>query len=315
MAGATGQLIVVGTPQHYEDALHRLRGKPGWTWVKSRAANLDTGQALWEERYSLKYLLDLQKTDPVLFSREYQMDPRDDATSTFPWELTGRALMGGEGLNFVRPYLPADREPNEAVVGGMDLAVSETAGADYTVVWMVSYNRVTGKRRLLWACRLRGLTFDEQVAMVRQVCKDFWPEVLIIEQNAFQKWLAQHLMKYAETASRVFGHTTGIEKQSLIEGVPSLKVILANNLWMIPSGDAESAEFASTWRTEANAFGYADGKLQSVGEHDDTVMAWWLAERGIRMIEVNGLKPGETNVVMAEDLDEEYERVRIGNAY
>lgn len=312
MVGDHGQMIVMGTPQHYEDALHKLYGKPGWRWIKYRAVNWDTEQVLCEDAYSLQGLKDEQTTDPILFSREFQMDPRDDATSIFPYALTGRVLE--PALKFVRPFRRTQRPPGEFIVGGMDLAISEAAGADYTVLWMALYNRFTAHRTLLWATRARGLTFDEQVDLLKDVCRDFTPDIIVVEQNTFQKWLHQHVTKYPETAHRIFGHTTGIEKQSLTEGIPSLKVILSANppIWTMPVGDEESAAFVAEWRSEMNAFGYAEGKLGTVAEHDDTVMSYWLTERAIRLIE-EWMPSGTGDVATAEDVG--IERVSIGSAY
>ena len=36
------------------------------------------------------------------------------------------------------------------------------------------------------------------------------------------------------------------------------------------------------WQAEASQFGYIDGKLQGIGIHDDTVMAWWFAEEATK---------------------------------
>jgi hypothetical protein len=135
------------------------------------------------------------------------------------------------------------------------------------------YNRYTQKRRPLWACRERGLTFDDMVTLIRNVCADYTVDLGVVEQNGFQRWLHQHLAKYAETNTRIFGHTTGVEKQSLEEGIPGMKLALQSHLWEVPSGkdvggrvvDQRAAEWAAIWQSELNAFGYVDGHLQGAG--------------------------------------------------
>ena len=129
----------------------------------------------------------------------------------------------------------------------------------------------------------------------------------------FQHWLRAALLKYPETASRIFGHTTGQEKSDLQQGIPSLKVGLAAGLWnrSLAAGDAESAAYATVFRTEAHAFGWKDGKVQGVGEHDDTIVSWWLADRAARLFEAFMMARPTNEIITMEDLG--IQRVKIGD--
>jgi len=40
-------------------------------------------------------------------------------------------------------------------------------------------------------------------------------------------------------------------------------------------------EEVKNWLSECEAFGWQDDKLEGVGEHDDTVMAWWHSNWGL----------------------------------
>jgi hypothetical protein len=318
MAGPKGQLLVLGTPQHQADALHKLKDHPEFKWVKFRAVDWDAETVLWPERYGISYLRNLQKADPVLFSREYQMDPRDDASSIFPYTLTARPIELAENMSWRRPFKGVNRTPGDIVVAGGDLALSEAVGADYTVHHVAVWNKHTQKRRTIWVERHKGLTFDQQVSLIRDLCRDFDIDVFCLEENNFQKWLKQHLRRFPETATRVFGHTTGIEKQSLEEGIPSLKLVLEEDLWAWPvHGGPEqppghSAEdFVAVFRNELSAFGWQDGKLGGVGEHDDTVTSWWLLERAIRIVS-EFLPRVESNIVTIEDILPDFEPVDLG---
>lgn len=323
MAGPTGQLLVLGTPQHQADALHKLKDHPGFQeadqgkWVKYRAVDWDTETVLWPERYGITYLRNLQKADPVLFSREYQMDPRDDASSIFPYTLTAIPVAAAEGVPWRRPFKGVHRGKGDIVVAGGDLALSEAVGADYTVYHVAIWNKYTQKRRTLWVERHKGLTFDEQVQLIRSLCIDFDIDVFCLEQNNFQKWLKQHLRKYPETATRVFGHTTGVEKQTLEEGIPSLKLVLEEEMWAWPTvggptePDHSAEDFVGIFRNELSAFGWQDGKLGGVGEHDDTVMAFWLLERAIRIVS-EFLPEAEQSIYHIEDVLPDFEEVDLG---
>src|ERR1019366_717603 len=83
---------------------------------------------------------------------------------------------------------------------------------------------------------------------------------------------------------KITGHQTGIEKITIKDGIPMLTLPLSQKLWTIPSGDELSRQFALVWQSEMNAMGYVNNKLQGVGEHDDTVVAFWLLERAVRMV-------------------------------
>lgn len=312
MAGPHGQLLVLGTPQHQADALHKLNDHPEFRVKKYRAVDWDTGEVLWPERYDLPYLKNLQLADPVLFSREYQMDPRDDASSIFPYTLTAMPVEEGIAERWQRPYKGMHRGEGEVVVAGGDIALSEAVGADYTVYHVAVWNKRTNRRRTIWVERHKGLTFQQQVTLIRDLCRDFDIDVFVLEQNGFQKWLKQDLLRYPETASRVFGHTTGVEKQSIEEGIPGLKLVIEGNLWSWPTNggtpENKAADFVAVFRNELSAFGWQDGKLGGVGEHDDTVTSWWLLERAIRI--VSEYMPKDDDIVTMQDVG--IERVDLG---
>lgn len=305
------QVIVIGTAFHYDDLLHRLKPdkrkaplvvngrKTYFVWRKYRAVNWDTGDVLWPEQHSIEDLEGRRDADPLLFAREFQNDPRDDASSIFPAHLTKPAIDAGAAEPFAAPVMkvedfwalppelrppPYVKDQYEFTVLSADMALSGEVGADYCAIEVGSYDVRTQKRRLIWAMRERGLDFHQQVQALRMACWLFKIDLGCMEHNSFQRWVRAETLKYPETAGRIVGHNTGPERQTLQEGVPSLVIGLAQRLWTIYSGDKAALRFASIWQSEMNAFGWKDDKLQGVGEHDDTVMAFWLLERAVRLI-------------------------------
>jgi hypothetical protein len=318
------QIIVIGTAQHYDDLLHRLRPDPTkpplvvrnrkvtFQWEKYRAVDWDTKQVLWPWRHDYDDLEGRRALDPTIFSREWQNDPRDDASSMFPYPLTEAAL--NRNSMFLAGYA---KEAGEYVVLGHDVASSEAVGADYTVTWVASFNYRTQRKRLLRAWRERGLTYDQQIALLRTACALFNVDLGVVEENGFQKWLFNETQKWPETAGRLVGHRTGVEKSSLEEGVPALKLGLLASLWEIPAsadGGGEALKFARIWQAETNAFGWKDGKLQGVGEHDDTVMAWWFADKATRMLNEWVRRGPAERTLTARDVGMP-EHVTIDNSY
>lgn len=315
------KVILIGTAQHYDDLLHRLKPDPskkmwvgtrrvGFRWMKFRAVDWETEEVLWPARHPYEDLLDKRNLDPTIFAREYQNDPQDDASSLFPFPLTQKALDAGKDLTFVTEY---QKGPNEFVVLGMDLALSEAVGADYTVCTVWLYQRALQRRQLLFAVRERGLPFTAQVGLLRSMCYRYNVDVGVVEDNGFQRWLHAETTKYPETAGRIVGHRTGRERQTISEGIPSLKMGLLQEMWVVPSGDTESLAFGRIWQTETAAFGWKNDRLEGVGEHDDVVMSWWFADRAIRLID-EWLAQGPTSeMVYGEDVG--IERVSIDSSY
>ena len=303
-----GRVVVVGTPFHLDDLMFRLapggRGAGhGFAWHRFRALDDAAGTTLWH-RHPSEELARIRSADPLTFSREYQCDPRDDASSMFPREVTEGALDAGLTL------LPRYRcGPGEVVVLGLDPAVAECATADYTVAVVAAVDLRTVCRRVLTIRRHRGLGLDEQVALVRELYASYDVTLGIVEANGFQRWLVQELGRHPETAGRVFGHTTGMERSSLAEGIPSLKLALQAGKWAVPCGDPESAALARAWQEELAGFGWRDGRLASAAEHDDLVLATWLLERGVRLaMQLLAGAPRE-EVITGEDLGIERHRI------
>jgi hypothetical protein len=319
------QMIVVGTAFHFDDLLHRLRPTPKrpmtfvlhgehvkTRWVKYRAVNWTTRTVLWPRRHSIEELEGLRRLDALSFSREYQNDPVDDSASLFPRALTQPALDAGESLTFMPKY---ERQAGDVVVVGEDLAIGAEASSDFTVAMVVAWNRFTGKRRLIWAERHHGLSITEQQGLLRALARVYDFDLAIVEENGFQRWLLAEVKKDGQLNGRVLGHRTGQEKADFEAGVPALRIAFENKLWVVPVGDERAAEYALIWQTEMAAYGWKDGKLTGVGEHDDTVMSTYFVERAIRTVEewLRKAAEAEEEYVHGEDIG--IERVRIGPDY
>ncbi len=78
-AGEKGvcQYIVVGTVLHDDCLLAKLVNKDHYPEYRKLffRARLDNGESLWPEKWSKEYLLELEKSKPTVFAKEYQNDP------------------------------------------------------------------------------------------------------------------------------------------------------------------------------------------------------------------------------------------------
>lgn len=313
------QILVVGTAIHPDDLLHRLSPRSsaavdgqvlGFTWRRYQAINERTGKALWPEERPYAELARLREQEPTMFAREYMNDPRDDVSSYFPRELTQAAVDAGAGLTL----LPMYRRPaNEFVVLGADIAISSRAAADYTVVMVMAVDRVSRQRRLIAVRRLKGLDIQQQIELFVDLAIRYGVGLAVIEDNGMQRWLLEELHK-RPGGHVFFGHTTDRTRSRFdADGIPILNYALLRGRWIVPSGDEPSRKFARVWQAELGAFGWRNGRIEGVGEHDDSVIASWLAELAARAIERSLDEPPEVEIVYIEDVIPGWKPVRIGD--
>ena len=218
---------------------------------------------------------------PLLYGRELLTQPRSQESSYFP-----RALMAPM-LDLSKGCLPFYHKPNGlehrlVVVSAWDIAWSEKIGGDYLCKITGELDLPTGRKRVLDINRWQGLTFPQQTELMYQQWQLYHDDFIVIESNAAQVVWAQTLEAYSDVP--VLRHTTGQEKQSLTIGVPALLIDFADRRWSFPYRTASlRIEEIENMLIELGAFGINNGKLEGVGEHDDTVMALWHLWYGLRI--------------------------------
>lgn len=215
---------------------------------------------------------------PIMYDREILTAPRTGESSLFSREVFAGALE--EELSLVPYWRPPDLEEHHfRVVQAWDLAWSERIGGDWLVCMTAYVDIRTGERTLLSIKRWRKIGFDDQVKLIEAEWRQFNASLVVIESDAAQSIWAKHVG--ANTPVPVLPHSAG-GKGDFKYGVPGLLIKLANRKWRIPyrKGSLNHGE-VENFLKECEAFTMVDGKLQGVGEHDDTVMAWWHLDWGI----------------------------------
>ncbi len=223
----------------------------------------------------------------LLYDREIRTKPRAAASSLFPLEGWGEMLkLDGQLVKYYnRPFGDENRY---AVCTGWDIAWSEKAGGDWLAKVTAVKDKKTGKKRFLDIDRWQRKGFQEQCNIIEDSQSRYHDDLVVIEDAFAQKVWVQHLS--ATTAVPVLGHGAG-DKRSFQEGVPSLLLDLERNVWEVPyAPDGYKADMVRTFLAEAEAFGWQDDKLQGVGEHDDTVMAWWHCNWGLEKMSVPAMR-------------------------
>jgi hypothetical protein len=134
-------------------------------------------------------------------------------------------------------------------------------------------------RTLLDVERWQRVSFDDQVALIEAKWRAYQADIVVLEEDGAQKVWQQHMRR--NTAVPVVPHAAS-NKTNLSAGVPGLLIALENGRWKFPyKVGSYHREEMDVFLSEAESFGWVDGKLQGVGEHDDTVMTWWHLSWGI----------------------------------
>jgi hypothetical protein len=220
---------------------------------------------------------------PLLYDREILTSPRTSESSLFPFDLF-EPLLDRE-RECVPWYLkPFHDEQRYAVCSAWDLAWSEKIGGDWLVKMTGVLDRQTGLKIIIDVGRWQRLTFDEQVTLISGENARYRDDVVVIESDAAQKVWSQHMAR--NTSVPVLPHSAS-NKTDLATGVPKLLIELEQKRWSFPwTIGSFHYENVKIFLAEAEAFGWVDGKLEGVGEHDDTVMAWYHLSWGLDRLAV-----------------------------
>ena len=225
---------------------------------------------------------------PLAYDKEFLSNPRSNISSLFPSWLMEQNYDNTAVM--VHTYTG-----NWETVTGWDIARSEKIGADFLVGFTLGYDRRTKIRYLINITQEKGITFTDQLAMIAEHHVRYNETYIIIEADMNQDlWVEQGKKIYPDLP--VFSHYTAGAKKDLKNGVPSLLIPLDRKLYKIPRGDIHSKEMTDIWMGEALSFGWENDKLEGVGEHDDTIIAWWKAEIGIKKLEGGVITAGRINM-------------------
>ena len=303
-----GQLVVVGTPMHQADLYNSLRRGGEYAYREYPAINKG-GELLFPERYNAIALkrkrAELQSE--ARFAREFLCQPLSDEASLFPGKLF-------DGSDVRLPYVlgqPASYwdKLGMARYTGVDIAMSAETGGDYFVIFTIAKD-AQGNRWLANIRREKAWGFQRQVDAIKDEYYMMRPDLIHIEANQMQRVWSDEITRTTDIPVRKF-FTTGVggrqpltpwakgatsisvNKHHIDRGVPGMRLTLENRKWRIPRGDEYSIEMTDAWIGEMGSMGWIDGKVQSVGEHDDLVMACWMAHSaadrgGAQMVMMGG---------------------------
>jgi intein/homing endonuclease len=273
-----GQIIVVGTPFHQADLYSSLKNNKQYYYQAFPAFD-EQGNPLWPERYDKARLKAREEEiGTVRFTREFKCKPVSDDMSLFP-----TYLFKGEPTEQLAMTLGMDKEFLDelglTVYMGVDFAMSSSVNADNTVIFVMGLDS-HGNRWVIDIALGKGLAYQAQLSKINDMARKYEPALIFLESNQMQRIFGDELIRTTDLPIKQF--TTGVQKNSLDKGVPSLRTLLENGKFRIPRGDQRSIELTDKWISEMQCFTWHKGKLQGVGTHDDLVMACWICDQAIR---------------------------------
>lgn len=279
-----GKVTVVGTPFHASDLYSFLKKAKNWRVFEYPGIYPD-GTLLSPERFSLQEILDKRATiGSISFSREILMKPVTNQTSLFPMKIMKMNLVDTVQMVGNRFNFPVKLTK---IALGVDLAISantdESADADYFACAIIGLDELK-RYWILNVYRDKGMTYLEQVNIVKRLNEAFKPDIIMVESNQYQKAFADLLRDNGLTnvADRA---TTAKNKYDFQIGVIALSPLFEQFRIKIPyQQDIYTRNLADIIMAEFNSITFNDNKLQSSGLHDDTCMSIWLGITGLNYV-------------------------------
>lgn len=271
------------TPFHFSDLYGDLEKNAEYNFFRYPAIK-ENGEALWPTRYS-NLMLERKKREVgnTRFTREYLVRPISDENTLFPEKILRENYDHQASL--VTQLTAEIREDYPHIYTGIDLAMSASVAADYSVITTIGIDKHQN-RRLLDIRRFKGRSMTEQLREIEDVYSCLQPDRIYIEDNQFQRVFRDELVRNTDLPITGFT-TTAKNKNSLERGVPSLQILFENSKFIIPRATERDRRITDVLLHELKCFTYVNGKLQGLGSHDDCLRA------GAMIQTINGLKPIE----------------------
>ena len=275
-----GQINVVGTPFHLMDLYGELKNNTEY-YYKEFPAEID-GRPLWSIRYSIDSLHRKEREiGTIRYGREYLVSPISDNMSIFPMFLfKGHPVeqfnyILGLGQNYWK-------DQNIDIYIGVDFAISASAQADYTVVITLGLDSL-GNRWIIDIFREKGLSYQEQKSYLINTGIKYGDslQLMLLESNQMQAIFGNELI--IETDLPIKNFTTTAAKHSLENGIPALRLLFENKKFRFPRGDLHSIEMTDILISELHSMTFLEGAVTSIMDHDDMVMALWLANNAVKL--------------------------------
>jgi phage terminase large subunit-like protein len=280
----SGRMMIVGTPFSYNDLYAELEERDAFT-VETYPAINNEGEALWPERWNLEALEHRRLSMPAIqFSREYLCEPIHDVASMFPNDILEKA-RDKDLVLLDRAETDYDEEGEPVGIFGQhfigwDTAIASDKNADFTAMMVLRTPPNENVKQIVGIVHEKGLGGAAQKKHILLLNNRFKPDLIELEGNNFQRMFAAELKDMRDDIPIKTFMTTRQRKESMFM---SLLMAFEQGQIRTPYGDERSRTFTHKLEQELNRFGMQkNGKLESVGTHDDLAMALALANWGTK---------------------------------
>jgi len=282
-----GKILLIGTQKRIGDATDWVRRSPDWGHVWHPALNKE-GKPRWPEYWTMERLeAERRSMGTRAFESEYLLNPLDPETAVIPWGVIEPCL--DESLGFDKPIGDTD------IVIGVDLAVGLDTTNDETAYTVVSYDRDTKVRQILyqWCGKVKAEGagwLTSQVKNLVSLAEKHNPTMIMVETNGFQRLVAHAAKDLASLP--VQGHRTGSEKHHAQIGIPRIALALEQGKYIIPWNKSvnKSGPIGSRKLVEglSRLMWGKNGRLD--GHTSDAVISLWMCELAIQDIDKRGIR-------------------------
>jgi len=275
----TGRLMMVGTPFSYNDLYAELEDKDTFQ-VETYPAILPNGEPLWPGRWPLDALKQREESMPAIkFAREYLCEPIHDLSSMFPMSMLEKARDKNLILLDKAEQQFDEEGESQGVFGqhfiGWDPAIASDANADYTAMSLLRMLPDSEEKQLIYMLNEKGLGGAAQKRQIILLNSRFRPDLIELEGNNFQRMFEAELKEMRDDIPIKTFMTTRQKKESMFM---SLLMAIEQGKIKTPWGNEKSKEFTRILETQLSRFGMQkNGRLESVGTHDDLAMSLALA--------------------------------------
>jgi hypothetical protein len=236
---------------------------------------------LWPERWpETELLAEKLGSGSVAFNRQYMNIVISEETQIIKTEWLENSKRLGADYTFLPLYDTAKCPYGSlTITQGWDLAISQSARADWTVGVTLGRDRV-GQIYLLNIERGKFSPAETRNKIIAQAAL-YKPTKIKVENVAYQEALRRDL---AETTDLpIEGYTTGGEKYDEYVGINSVGVLFENRKIVLPY----SQVMTENEKKLIDQFVYECEVFGAESHTGDILMAFWLALNGLRDIQQN----------------------------
>jgi hypothetical protein len=252
----------------------------GWNHYVFPVRDPVTKKSYWPERWPQDRIEDFEmRRTPWEVARALDCKARSDEAGRFREAWFTAALERGHGMfgDDTMCWALAQMPPGCQTFTGVDLGISESAGADVTAISTLMI-KPDGRISLI---NIEAGNWDANEIIDRIVRAHMRFKSLVFVESLFaQRWILQLIRKKAPFVPvfpfQTRGTGTVRNKRHTFYGVESLAAELAQGLWDIPR--------AKTGQVDPEIQSFIQGCLvYAPDEHtDDRVMSVWIALQGAR---------------------------------